>query len=66
MARPPYTRPFTAAKVTNKTGTWTWVGNPQAILVNGKGFYGDCQVGGARVDLYGSSVGWLVLLAIRG
>ena len=37
-------RAFDSAKVTNDTGSWTWVGNPQSILINEKGFYGDCTL----------------------
>ncbi|GIL81975.1 hypothetical protein Vretimale_1452 [Volvox reticuliferus] len=36
--------PFDAARVTNDTGAWSWIGMPQAILINGRGFYGDCQL----------------------
>ncbi|KAG2501799.1 hypothetical protein HYH03_000299 [Edaphochlamys debaryana] len=36
--------PFDGAKVTPDTGSWNWIGNPQAILVNGQGFYGDCTL----------------------
>ncbi|PNW88481.1 hypothetical protein CHLRE_01g031500v5 [Chlamydomonas reinhardtii] len=37
-------QPFDNAKVTNDSGAWNWVGNPQAVLVNGAGFYGDCSL----------------------
>lgn len=37
-------RPFDSARVTNESGSWNWIGNPQAILINGQGFYGDCQL----------------------
>ncbi|GIL43898.1 hypothetical protein Vafri_1486 [Volvox africanus] len=36
--------PFDAARVTNDMGAWSWIGMPQAILINGRGFYGDCQL----------------------
>ncbi|KXZ44185.1 hypothetical protein GPECTOR_71g546 [Gonium pectorale] len=36
--------PFDAAKVTNDSGSWNWIGNPQALLINGRGFYGDCPL----------------------
>jgi hypothetical protein len=37
-------RPFDANKTSNETGAWRWVSLPQAVLVNGKGFYGDCNL----------------------
>ena len=40
-------RPFDKAKVTKDSGAWQWIGNPQAVLFNGKGFAGDCAVGAA-------------------
>ena len=43
-------RPFVPASQTPATGQWNWVGLPQAILMNGKGFYGDCNlIGGLSV-----------------
>ncbi len=30
--------------MTNESGSWNWIGNPQAILINGQGYYGDCQL----------------------
>ena len=39
-------RPWDLTRVTNDTGTGLWVNLPQAYLINGKGFYGDCQVRG--------------------
>lgn len=43
-------RPFVPASQTPATGQWNWVGLPQAILINGKGFYGDCDlIGGLSV-----------------
>jgi len=36
-------RPFDAAKATNDTGNWFWVGLPKSNLVNGKGVYYDCE-----------------------
>lgn len=36
--------PFDAAKATPNTGMFTWIGNPQSTLINGKGFYGDCTL----------------------
>jgi len=38
-------RPFEASMVNGNTGSFTWVGNPQSILFNGKGCYEDCTVG---------------------
>ena len=32
------------SKVTNNTGSYSWVGNPQSILINGRGFNGDCNM----------------------
>ena len=32
---------------TNATGAFTWVAQPQAVLFNGRGFWGDCALGGA-------------------
>ena len=29
------------------TGAWVWVNQPQAVLFNGRGFFGDCPVGAA-------------------
>lgn len=40
-------RPFDAAKQTNDTGGWQWVDLPQAVLLNGHGFYEDCELLGA-------------------
>jgi hypothetical protein len=37
-------RPFDANKTTNETGAWSWVAVPQSILLNGHGFYGDCNM----------------------
>lgn len=37
-------RPFVPASQTPATGQWNWVGLPQAILINGHGFYGDCNL----------------------
>ena len=37
-------RPFDAAKQTPDSGGFAWVDNPQSLLINGHGFYGDCQV----------------------
>ena len=37
-------RPFAPSKQTPASGKWLWVGLPQAVLVNGKGFYGDCDL----------------------
>ena len=31
----------------NATGAFTWVAQPQAVLFNGRGFFGDCALGGA-------------------
>ena len=43
-------RPFVPATQTHATGKWNWVGLPQAVLINGKGFYGDCDlIGGLPV-----------------
>ena len=43
-------RPFVPATQTLATGKWNWVGLPQAVLFNGKGFFGDCDlVGGLPV-----------------
>ena len=43
-------RPFVPATQTPPTGQWNWVGLPQAILMNGQGFYGDCSlIGGLAV-----------------
>lgn len=46
----PPCRPFDSAKVTKDSGSFYWLGNPQSILMNGKGYYGDCALGP-----YGSS-----------
>ena len=40
----PAPRPFDTNKSTNETGTWRWLGLPQSLLVNGRGFYGDCAI----------------------
>ena len=45
-------RPFDANKSNANTGMWNWVGNPQSILVNGKGFYQDCPGSAASVRPY--------------
>lgn len=37
-------RPFDPAKQTPTSGKFVWVGNPQAVLINGGGFYPDCNV----------------------
>lgn len=37
-------RPFDSSFVNKNTGAWTWVGNPQSILINEQGFYGDCTL----------------------
>lgn len=37
-------RPFAKGSQTKETGQWQWVGLPQANLINGKGFYGDCSL----------------------
>lgn len=37
-------RPFAPSKQTPASGKWLWVGLPQAVLLNGKGFYGDCDL----------------------
>lgn len=42
-------RPFVPASQTPATGQWNWVGLPQAILINGKGFYGDCDLIGGLI-----------------
>lgn len=43
-------RPFVPATQTLATGKWNWVGLPQAVLFNGKGFFGDCDlIGGLPV-----------------
>lgn len=38
-------RPFDAARVTKDSGAWAWTNNPQSLLINGRGFYGDCAIG---------------------
>lgn len=43
----PLNRPFDSARQTNNSGGFGWVGNPQAVLINGRGFYGDCALGPA-------------------
>ena len=43
-------RPFVPATQSLATGKWNWVGLPQAVLFNGKGFFGDCDlIGGLPV-----------------
>ena len=43
-------RPFDKGSQTKASGQWQWVGLPQANLINGKGFYGDCNlIGGLPV-----------------
>lgn len=37
-------RPFDPKKQTNESGGWDWVNVPQAILLNGHGFYDDCKL----------------------
>ena len=37
-------RPFDANKTTNTSGSWDWVNVPQSTLMNGHGFYGDCDL----------------------
>ena len=37
-------RPFAPSKQTAASGKWMWVGLPQAVLINGRGFYGDCDL----------------------
>eukprot|EP00884_Botryococcus_braunii_P009161 jgi/Botrbrau1/18246/Bobra.0844s0001.1 len=40
-------RPFDAGKQTNDSGGWQWVDLPQSVLLNGHGFYEDCELLGA-------------------
>lgn len=37
-------QPFDAAFVTNTSGQFTWVGNPQSVLINGQGNYEYCTI----------------------
>lgn len=37
-------RPFDASRQTAESGNWTWVGNPNSILLNGKGCRSDCSL----------------------
>ncbi|KAK9828854.1 hypothetical protein WJX72_002416 [[Myrmecia] bisecta] len=48
-------RPFDASKQTPATGKWNWVGLPQAILINGKAFYGDCALLGGLGNVAGQA-----------
>jgi L-ascorbate oxidase len=41
----PLNRPFDAARQTNDSGGWQWVNNPQAVLINGRGYFPDCSIG---------------------
>ncbi|PSC72468.1 L-ascorbate oxidase-like [Micractinium conductrix] len=44
VAGMPLNRPFDSARQTNKTGGWHWVNNPQALTMNGKGNWMDCNL----------------------
>lgn len=46
-------RPFAKGSQTPQTGQWQWVGLPQANLINGKGFYGDCALVGGLGNVAG-------------
>ena len=46
-------RPFAKGSQTQETGQWQWVGLPQANLINGKGFYGDCALIGGLSNVAG-------------
>ena len=37
-------RPFDPDLANDTTGAWNWVGVPQSILLNGKGFFQDCNL----------------------
>lgn len=37
-------QPFDTAFVTNTSGQFTWVGNPQSVLINGQGNYKYCNI----------------------
>jgi hypothetical protein len=43
-------RPFDAGKASNETGSWRWVGLPQSLLINGKGYFGDCAIVGRQAE----------------
>lgn len=48
-------RPFAPVKQTPASGRANWVGEPQAVLINGKGFFGDCGLnGGLSVTTVGA------------
>ena len=40
----PLNRPFDAARQTKDSGGWSWVSNPQALLINGRGYFPDCAI----------------------
>lgn len=42
-------RPFDANRTSPTSGAWAWVNNPQAILINWRGYYGDCQLNAGGV-----------------
>ncbi|KAL3145498.1 hypothetical protein ABBQ32_003322 [Trebouxia sp. C0010 RCD-2024] len=46
-------RPFATDSQSQQTGQWQWVGLPQANLINGKGFYGDCALIGGLGNVAG-------------
>ncbi|KAL3136665.1 hypothetical protein ABBQ38_005906 [Trebouxia sp. C0009 RCD-2024] len=46
-------RPFAKGSQSPQTGQWQWVGLPQANLINGKGFYGDCALIGGLGNVAG-------------
>ena len=46
-------RPFYQGSQTPETGKGIYVGAPQANLINGKGFYGDCMLPGDPVFVPG-------------
>lgn len=46
-------RPFDKGSQSKETGQWQWVGLPQAVLLNGKGFYGDCNLIGGLGNVAG-------------
>ena len=37
-------RPFDDSKVTKTSGSRVWVDSPQSALINGQGYYGDCNL----------------------
>jgi hypothetical protein len=43
-------RPFDAAKATNETGSFRAPALPQSLLINGKGYFGDCAIIGRQAE----------------